>query len=565
MLAVNSCLTSTSLQDIIKSTAEPIIDAANYPGQVGAGRINAYQAVLASQAMYSSSIDLYTKDISHDFGVEPNPDNGPMWISDDIWVRNQNDGLTNQVHQKPEYIINSTTYNYVYVRVRNKSCVASDGTEQLKLYWAKAATALAWPSNWNGATISCTNSLGLPTTPELGNQIGTGIIIPIIPAGGETILEIPWYVPNPDDYYGCNPEPWHFCLLTRIDASNDPMTFAEGTSIYDNAKNNNNIAWKNLTIVDILPGIAQDGDCWKDRQVGGVIAIGNAFDKADNYKLEFKLPDIYKGKPIIEQAEIKVTLDDLSWEKWQQGGFQGNNLKIKREDCHQLVITGNPATLENLTFQPFERSTINLSFNFLTDKVDATPEFDYYAIQKCSQDNKIIGGELYRIRKPYRSLFGADAGTDKTISKNTSTTLSANSIGETAYYNWYNPAGELIYTGNNFTVSPEITTKYKLQVISTSDGFSSYDSVIVKVKECEIQTLTPNPASNQVTIAYHLENITSAYLIVTQIGTSVNNNYILNVGQNTASISLANYPQGNYNIVLACDGVIKDEKILIIQ
>jgi hypothetical protein len=74
ILSVNSCLTSTSVQDIIKSTADPIVDAANYPGQIGAGRINAYQSVLAAQAMYSSTLDLFMKDIPHDFGVEPDPD-----------------------------------------------------------------------------------------------------------------------------------------------------------------------------------------------------------------------------------------------------------------------------------------------------------------------------------------------------------------------------------------------------------------------------------------------------------------------------------------------------------
>src|SRR5216683_2595392 len=31
--------------------------------------------------------DLYIKDTPADTGVEPNPDTGPMWVSEDIWVR----------------------------------------------------------------------------------------------------------------------------------------------------------------------------------------------------------------------------------------------------------------------------------------------------------------------------------------------------------------------------------------------------------------------------------------------------------------------------------------------
>jgi subtilisin family serine protease len=45
MKSVNLCITPAQAQAIIKSTADPIADASNYPGLVGAGRINAYKAV----------------------------------------------------------------------------------------------------------------------------------------------------------------------------------------------------------------------------------------------------------------------------------------------------------------------------------------------------------------------------------------------------------------------------------------------------------------------------------------------------------------------------------------
>ena len=563
ILSVNGCLTSTSIQDIIKSTADPIVDAANYPGQVGAGRINAYQSVLAAQSMYSSSLDLFMKDTPHDFGVEPNPDNGPMWISDDIWVRNQNDGFVNQVHQNPEYWINPAVDNYVYVRIRNKSCsdFISTPADLLHLHWAKAASALSWPSYWNGTAPPCTGTI------SMGNEVPSSPLqIPNIPAGGEVILEFPWHVPFPDDYNICNPEPWHFCLLSRIDSPQDPMTFPEIASVYDNAKNNNNIAWKNLTVVNILPGIAQNGECQSDRIAGGTIAVGNPFEDAeDNYKLEFKLDENNRGIPIFEQAEIKLTLDELSWEKWMQGGQQQENIRIKRVDCRQLIITGNPAYLKNLAYERNERSTMHVSFNFLTNRVDQIPQFDYHVIQHTTQGEKIIGGELYRIRKPTRDLFGADGGGDRSISEGASTTLTAASIGESAYYNWYDEEGNLIYSGNSLTVSPEITTKYKLEVIALSDGFLSYDSLTVNIKDCEIQSITPNPATTQITVQYKAENVSSAYLVITHPSGTPNDNYIINLSQNTKIISTSNYTTGNYNLILICDGQIKDTKVLSIQ
>lgn len=505
----------------------------------------------------ANDVDLYTKDVPHDVGIEADPDNGPMWISDDIWVRNTNDGFINQTHQNPIFASNP---NYVYVRVRNNGCNPSLGTEQLKLHWAKAASALSWPDYWD---IFYNVTCGATTHP-MGDIISTQII-PIIPPGGETILEFSWNVPDPDDYNTCNLEPAHFCLLSRILATNDPMTSPEVTSVYDNTKNNNNIAWKNLTIVHMLLASGNE-ECPHDQVLGGTIAIGNPFhDKDDKYNLEFKLDEKNRGIPLNEQAEIKVTLDDLSWQKWMEGGHLGENIRIKREDCHQLVITGNPATIKNLHYEPMERSTINLSFNFLTDKVDAISEFDYHAIQTRAENNKIIGGELYRIQKPSRYLFSADAGSDKNISEGTTTTLTANNIGESAFYNWYDPDGNLVYSGNNFTVTPEITKKYKLEIIALSDGFSSYDSVTVKIKDCEIQSITPNPATSQITIQYKAQNISSGYIVITHPSGTPNDNYILNLNQNTKIINVSNYAQGNYNVILICNGEIKDTKVLSIQ
>ena len=49
-------------------------------------------------------------------------------------MRNQQDDIL--VSEQIEYTQGGTTY--VYVRVGNKSCVSSKGTEKLSLYWSKA-------------------------------------------------------------------------------------------------------------------------------------------------------------------------------------------------------------------------------------------------------------------------------------------------------------------------------------------------------------------------------------------------------------------------------------------
>ena len=104
--------------------------------------------------------DMYMKDneyvVQHfrDRGEEPSfHPYGVFWESNDIWVRTQQDGLANHAHQNPEYYSVSSNFNYVYVQVRNRGCVPTSGSNQLKVYWAKAGTALSYPSHWNLSLI----------------------------------------------------------------------------------------------------------------------------------------------------------------------------------------------------------------------------------------------------------------------------------------------------------------------------------------------------------------------------------------------------------------------------
>jgi hypothetical protein len=105
--------------------------------------------------------DLFIRDTPADTGIEPNPDAGPMWVSEDLWVRRQPDpnyrpgaGASWAVpaHQNPEYRDPMLgTPNYVYVRVRNRNrpgAAASTGNERLTLHWTKASTGLQWRTHW---------------------------------------------------------------------------------------------------------------------------------------------------------------------------------------------------------------------------------------------------------------------------------------------------------------------------------------------------------------------------------------------------------------------------------
>jgi hypothetical protein len=507
-------------------------------------------------------LDLYSKDKPWDMGMEPSNVSN-LWESEDIWVRRQNDGITTQVHQDPEYYAMPGNSDYVYVRIRNRGCVASTGTEQVTLNWAKAATSLGWPNNWNGSVLTST---GFP----LGGLIGTATL-PIIQPGDATILTFPWNPPNPADYVGgltTDPslfwaeEPHHFCLLSRIVASGDPMTVPETINLGGNVNNNNNIAWKNLSVVDLNPGNIAPGGIV---QTGATVLVGDAWDHGGVYNIEFTNPDYITGNRITEEAEIRITLDAPLWEKWEQAGLQSEGIEIVNPHEHQLVLVGHHARLDNLAFQPNEQNLIHVEFNFLTQQASDQHEFDFCVIQRTSTDNLIVGGETYKIYKEQRPEFVANAGEDIEIAQLNSTTLSAYPIGEQAVYNWYDESGTLVYSGKDFTVSPEVTTKYKLEVIASLDGFKDYDEVEIKVKEYAITNISPNPSSDIITIDYRAQKAQSAYVMIVPLFSGTSNQYILNTAETSKRIDVSGYTRGQYAVVLICDGNVIDYKNILVQ
>lgn len=133
------------------------------------------------QAPTGNMGNVYMKDTQCDNGDEVNPDNGPMWLSEDIWVRHEDDGSLE--HQNPEYKLNSP--NYVYVRIRGIGCEQLAGAT-LQLYFSKASTGLAWPTTWNDFFL-----MG-PNGPVLaGDEITTApISIPAIEPGEEWITKV---------------------------------------------------------------------------------------------------------------------------------------------------------------------------------------------------------------------------------------------------------------------------------------------------------------------------------------------------------------------------------------
>jgi hypothetical protein len=117
------------------------------------------------------------------------------------------------------------------------------------------------------------------------------------------------------------------------------MTVAEGTEVTQNVKNNNNIAWKNTSVVDILPDLSTD--------VSGVIAVGNYTNATKSYTLELHPEKNEYGKALYLEAEISLEMDTILYDAWTAGNSLSTNLN-NAKNPKLKIVNDSIALLENL-------------------------------------------------------------------------------------------------------------------------------------------------------------------------------------------------------------------------
>ncbi len=317
--------------------------------------------------------DLWMQDNADDTGEEPDSSPRAMYISDDIWVRNAPDGLANQDHQNP----NGEAGNYVYVRVRNRGCAgaaAQSGT--LKLYWAKASSSLSWPAPWDGSVVAPALMGGL-----IGSQAVTV-------AGGSTdIVQFSWTPPDPSDYAAFGADKAHFCLLARIEtASTTPfgMTTAETGNLNANVRNNNNIVWKNISIVDT------DGDGARFADV----VIGNFDQEQRKMRLMFTTPK-RRGASLFDWGHILVEFRGDALIEWAKRGVEGEG--IQQLDDGRIIILKSGAELMGPALMQGTFGTLHVQFVPDGRRATGAQVFEL-DLAELDSKGKLMGGQRFLLK-----------------------------------------------------------------------------------------------------------------------------------------------------------------------
>lgn len=558
MLSVNPCLTGQQIRDIIEQTAQKIRpDIYNYSttagrpngtwnNEMGYGLIDAYAATQMAKSLASTHLDLYIKDNVADLGAEPNTSTTTHWNSPNIWVRNNLDNGT--THQAPKY--NQVSPNYVYVKVENKSCYPTNGNQKVKLYYSRPTTGT--PTT----TSSAFHSSFMPVTGTEWVLIDE-INISELQAGEDTTLMFAWTLPDPISLNSCTSIKFNTSLLAKIVANNDSNTFTETNNVLNNIKNNNNIAGKNLIVID-ANYFAANETCTENS-----LLIVNPFNESHNFSIEMVKEDLETGKPIYQEAEVSFKMDEALYNAWERGGKTAQNIEATAVESKKMV-TNNHVLINTISLNANELATLQLNFNFLTKELTDKSKYLYHIIQRDLATNAIVSAVAFEINKEPRPVFEAIAD-DKEKDRNETITISAQQISEPALYNWYDADGNLIFQGKDLTIATQVAQKYKLEVIATADGFKDYTEVEVNLKPSVLISMAPNPATDAVTIGYKINEGGSAYLMILGgYGTnSASNNYILDNTISEKTINLTNYSTGFYTVALVVNGQIVDAKTLV--
>lgn len=253
------------------------------------------------------NVDLYVRDNLGDDGTTPN--SGSLSRSPDIIIRktlvaNPPVAFGDPTADPGSDKVEIGNDNYVYVRVHNRGDYPADA--DIDVYYAALTTSID-PATWV--------------------LIGSTTVSTVVPGNMAVSDAVVW--PNVPDPGGAG----HFCLIAMI---SDPLDPAPDTSVVtdvvtylDFVRNNNNVAYRNVTFEDVLPDA--DGDA--------EFVVGS-FKKASKANL------IFDGSKLPRGFTVRIDLP-AQWRRLRlrKKGFEephGSDKSLRLRAGRKAVLEGVP-------------------------------------------------------------------------------------------------------------------------------------------------------------------------------------------------------------------------------
>ena len=166
-----------------------------------------------------------------------------------------------------------------------------------------------------------------------------------------SVVEVPW---SPTAAAG------HYCLVARWNSPGDAMATLEGPDINANVRANNNLIWRNLNTVELLPAAS----------VEATLNVRNPDPESDAIIIAIRSPSIQGTASFLGAGQVVVEFDEALLKAWREGGARRSGFRTEGD---RITIGDGGATFENLILPNKREGRLKLIFR----RLPATPKLEY--------------------------------------------------------------------------------------------------------------------------------------------------------------------------------------------
>lgn len=459
------------------------------------------------------------------------------WANPYIWIRNQNDGKSNQSTENP--IVNEDhSWVYIYTKVRNRGVKPYKGNGRHIAYcWTKSSlmiTSDMWKGFLNGNYDS---EKGI-----YGNRINSKRITDIINPGDTTIIEKRYYFTD-DDFEAVSTSKFNMCVLAFLSAKPNnyefPVTsdgFADLARSSKLAQNNTLVMAPDLNNYGVLPKVTMLN--YKDHENWFSIKVQPDEDTSELFsKAEINL---------VFSSDIAHSLNDQT--------LRNDSVYRDYNNFRKFRMLGKSSRINSMHFTANQAELFNLTCNFNAEEEITKPKiYDLNLMVVDENSGDTVGGQRFRIVSKSRKPISASV--EKTQVGTGRYSLSLNNVSEDCLYEWYDKNGKLIGSDSSLEIPANSdASEYRVKIMAKSDGAVIYRNVktsglqVIDNIVTSRDGLTVNlktPASNRLQV--QLSSVTDTYPIVSKP---------VEKGEMSCRMEISNFPTGFYQISLLSDGKI---------
>lgn len=463
-----------------------------------------------------------------------------FWNSSDVWLRNQDDGIENQINELPN-ISDTKRDIYVYTKIRNRGVKPYIGEGwSLASWWAESSLIIP-KSVWEGKYVNTKSMAGGLIKNEL-------IEDPIAP--GDSLVVGYCKVFSKKELSKMNDGGKYICLISNVFRDDEASEF-EGTddeyvlSVWDTDR----LAQCNRIEVKKK---------FDEKEFFSL----NVFNSArEDLRCSVELHTYDIEEPVMNKVRMKMNLSPELMQSWKNNGSAGADVVIDMSNNNSILMNSDTAKVVNITMLPMQKGKVSFSFNKLAK--EAVNEYGTKQIDVAVYDavtGQCLGGETFIIPLTPRQAISPEIV--KTLNADGTYTLTATNINEEADYEWYDKDGRLIGKGKTITVPANSSNvEYSVEVKAKSDAAISNATMAVE-RVLMVNEIVGSREGADVSFNTPVREGTKARILSTT-GQAKTYEYNLEKGVKKCSLPIPDSSPGVYQFMLVEGGKVMETKKFI--